>query len=163
MTQRRLYFALVYICIAFMSLCGYLVDIMVIYVTIDDESIDRLTISKNKTSQTYPVINKSKRKYPGIPSLISIGPEKCGTTSFGKILEQFEEITVPSTSPIGIELEIRMWLNCGNRDLNYTYHRILTATTFKDHCSMKWYKHFWQIKYDDIRNSKKNDKKSRIY
>ena len=165
MTQRGLYFALV-ICMVFISLCGYFVDVMAVYYLNVDESSDVLSSSNNATVRQFKmhsVINKSKRKYPGIPSLISIGPEKCGTTSFGKILEQFEEIIVPSTSPIGIELEIRMWLNCGNRDLNYTYHRILNATSFKDHCSMKWYKHFWQIKYDDIRNSKKNGKKSRFY
>ena len=55
--------------------------------------------------------NFNKRKYPGIPSVISIGPEKCATTSFAELLGEFDEFILPSTSPIDVKLELRMWLD----------------------------------------------------
>ena len=91
--------------------------------------------------------------------MISIGPEKSGTTSFAELLGKTDEYILPSTSPVDVKLELRMWLDpeCVHYDamnLTFAYFNILNSfnASFKNHCSYKWYKHFWSIKYNDIRN-----------
>ena len=91
----------------------------------------------------------NKQKYPGIPSVISIGPEKCGTTSFAEMLDQFDEFIVPSKSAINIKYEMRMFLDpdCfGYHPTNLTKVYLKISSSFNDNisnkCSYKYYKHF---------------------
>eukprot|EP01084_Bolivina_argentea_P048749 89767_1 len=125
--------------------------------TIDLMDIDIYNIDKKQITELHNMNMNSQ--YPPIPSIISIGPEKSGTTSFGQILNNFSEFVIPFKSPINIGLEIRIWLNCGHMfDLNSTFYNMLNSMNhFKSKCSLKWYKHFWSVPYNDIRNEYKSD------
>jgi len=99
-----------------------------------------------------PAINISIGAYPPIPSLIGIGPEKCGTTSFAAHLARFPEMVLPSSSPSSVAMELRLWLHCGSADLNASLARVTRANKdAKDKCSLKRYTRCWSVRFDDVR------------
>ena len=68
-------------------------------------------------------------KYPPIPSVVGIGPEKCGTTSMSYMLtrhsDEIPEIIKPLHEPTGIDGEMRVWLPCGNSNLEQTLENVI--------------------------------------
>eukprot|EP01084_Bolivina_argentea_P139294 245062_1 len=97
-------------------------------------------------------------KYPPIPSIVGIGPEKCGTTSMAYMLsrhaDKIPEIIKPVHEPTGIDCEMRVWLPCGNKNFEESLKNVLrngAPTKGENYCSLGWYQHFWTPPNDDIR------------
>jgi len=97
-------------------------------------------------------------KYPPIPSVVGIGPEKCGTTSMLYMLtrhsDQIPEVIKPLHEPTGIDGEMRVWLPCGDSNLQQTLENVVrdgVPTKPENYCSLGWYQHFWTPQHDDVR------------
>eukprot|EP01083_Nonionella_stella_P084466 233833_1 len=97
-------------------------------------------------------------KVPPIPSVVGIGPEKCGTTSMAYMLsrhpDKIPELMKPVHEPTGIDCEMRVWLPCGNRNFKETLTNVLrdgNPDKGRNFCSLGWYAHFWTPHHDDIR------------
>ena len=111
---------------------------------------------QQSTSDSPPQIYHIK--YPPIPSLVGIGPEKCGTTSMSFMLtrhpDKIPEIMKPVHEPTGVDCEMRVWLPCGNQNKQETLENVLRdgyPTKPENYCSLGWYQHFWVPHHDDIR------------
>ena len=97
-------------------------------------------------------------KYPPIPSVVGIGPEKCGTTSMSYMLtrhsDKIPEVIKPLHEPTGIDGEMRVWLPCGNSNLKESLENVIRdgiPTKPENYCSLGWYQHFWTPHHDDVR------------
>ena len=109
-------------------------------------------------TQTNHQINSNSIRIPPIPSIIGIGPEKCGTTTLADYISFkphfINEFVKPQTEPSGVTWEMRSFMKCGGSDLIKTKKMVLhpgTPAIGENRCSLGWYQHFWPIMHNDIR------------